>query len=104
VLEQEEGCTSLKSVYHIRRNDPWKDNRHVAALLAIVLGGLGIHKFYMRKPLTGSIQAALFLSVFVPFGVVAFAVAMLALIEGVMYMRQSDTEFVDRYIYGNKQF
>ena len=60
----------------------------VAALFAIFLGSLGIHKFYLGKVGMG-ILYLLFCWTFIP-GFVSF-------IEGIVYLCQSDEEFARKY-------
>jgi|TARA_B100001996_G_C18539533_1_gene546368 TM2 domain-containing membrane protein YozV len=68
----------------------------VAGLLAIFLGGLGIHKFYLgyTNPgiwmlIMGTVGWLLILPPFV--------VAIIALIEGIIYLTKSDQEFYEIY-------
>lgn len=63
-------------------------DRTVAGILAILLGGFGIHKFYLGK--TG--QGLLYLCFFwtgIP--------AIIGFIEGILYLVKSDEEFQERY-------
>ena len=60
----------------------------VAALLAILLGGLGIHKFYLGQTGAG-IFYLLFCWTYVP--------GILALIEGIMILCSSDEAFQEKY-------
>lgn len=62
-------------------------NRIAAGIFAIVLGDLGVHKFYMGKIGTG-ILYALFCWTFIP-GFIGF-------IEGVLYLTESDEKFASR--------
>ncbi|WP_048127579.1 TM2 domain-containing protein [Methanosarcina lacustris] len=62
-------------------------NKTVAGLLALFLGGIGIHKFYMNKPLWGLIYI-LFCWTFIP--------SIAALIEGLMYLFESEEKFQGR--------
>ncbi|AKB77931.1 hypothetical protein MSHOH_1448 [Methanosarcina horonobensis HB-1 = JCM 15518] len=59
----------------------------VAGVLAIFLGGFGIHKFYMGKAGQG-ILYLLFCWTFIP--------ALLGLLEGLMYLLESDESFERR--------
>ena len=59
-------------------------NRVVAALLALLLGGLGIHKFYCKKTGLGILYLAFFWT-FIP--------AFIGLIEGIIYLVQDDEKF-----------
>ena len=60
----------------------------VAALLAILLGGLGIHKFYLGQTGAG-IFYLLFCWTYVP--------GILALIEGIIILCSSDEAFQEKY-------
>lgn len=59
-------------------------SRIVAGVLALLLGGLGVHKFYLGKAGFG-ILYLLFFWTFVP--------AFIALIEGIIYLVQDDKTF-----------
>jgi TM2 domain-containing membrane protein YozV len=59
-----------------------------AGLLAIFLGGIGAHKFYLGKPIQGLIY--LFLCwTFIP-GIIGF-------IEGIIYLTSNDDSFARKY-------
>lgn len=55
-----------------------------AGLLALLLGGLGAHKFYLGK-IGAGVAYLLFCWTFVP--------AVVALVEGIIYLVQDDTAF-----------
>jgi len=63
-------------------------NRITAALLAIFLGGFGIHKFYLEKILQGFIYLV-FCWTFIP--------AIIGFIEGIIYITMSDADFARKY-------
>ncbi|HEJ9508854.1 TPA: TM2 domain-containing protein [Proteus mirabilis] len=63
-------------------------NKLAAALLAIFLGGLGIHKFYLRKVGMG-ILYLIFCWTGIP--------AIIGFIEGIYYLCISDQTFNDEY-------
>lgn len=71
----------------VRVNDR---SRLAAALLAFFLGGLGAHKFYLGQVGMGLLYL-LFCWSFIP-GVVAF-------VEMILYLVQSDAEFDRKYNY-----
>ncbi len=60
----------------------------------ILLGGLGIHKFYLGYTKEGVIQILL--------GLACGVGALIGLIEGILYLTKSDEEFVATYINGQK--
>ncbi len=73
---------------------PGAEKKLVAGLLAILIGGLGVHKFYLGYTKEGVIQ--ILLSFLCGLG------ALLALIEGILYLTKSDDEFVATYVNGRK--
>ncbi len=70
------------------------EKKVVAGVLGILLGGLGIHKFYLGYTKEGVIQIVLSL--------VCGLGALIGLIEGIMYLIKSDEQFVATYITGKK--
>lgn len=64
-----------------------------AGILGILLGGLGIHKFYLGYTKEGIIQILLS---FICIG------GIIGLIEGIIYLTKSDEEFVRTYVQGKK--
>lgn len=76
-----------------------KKNHIVAGLLAIFLGPLGIHKFYLGYSTQGLIM--LLVSI-LTFGLGAVVMAIIALIEGVIYLVKTDQEFYYTYELGKK--
>lgn len=63
-------------------------SRSLAAVLALFLGGLGIHKFYLNRPGWGFLYL-IFCWTFIP--------AILGLIEALNYIFMSDRTFQERY-------
>lgn len=63
-------------------------DKTVAILLAFLLGGIGAHKFYLGSPGWGLIYL-LFCWTFIP--------AVVAAIEGLIYLTQSDEKFAQAY-------
>ena len=63
-------------------------NRVVAAIIAIFLGGLGIHKFYLGRTGQGILYLIFFWTV-IP--------ALIALIEGIRYLLMTDQAFAAEY-------
>lgn len=71
-----------------------KQKKLVAAILGILLGGLGIHKFYLGYITAGIIQ--IILSFFCGIG------SLIGLIEGIIYLTKPDDEFESVYVNGDK--
>ena len=63
-------------------------SKGAAAVLAILLGGLGAHKFYLGQPVWGVIYL-IFCWTFIP--------EVLGIIEGIIYMTMSDAAFAQKY-------
>lgn len=79
---------------------------HVAAgLLAIFLGSLGIHKFYLGYNTSGFVMLALtILGSLFTFGIAAVAMAVVSIIEGILYLTKSQTEFEQIYVFNKKEW
>ncbi|MBU2461998.1 NINE protein [bacterium] len=69
-------------------------SRSAAVLLAMLLGGLGIHKFYLNRPGWGVIYL-LFCWTFIP--------AIIGFFEGIGYLDMSDQDFKQKYGGVNKR-
>ena len=68
------------------------EKKVVAGILAILLGGLGIHKFYLGYTKEGII------TIILCFG----CGGLIGIIEGIIYLTKSDEDFVKTYITGKK--
>lgn len=81
----------------------WKqaggDKKIAAGILAIVVGGLGIHKFILGYQREGLIM--LLVSVLSCFTLSA-VMHVIGIVEGIMYLTKSDEGFVRTYIYGRR--
>ena len=71
----------------------------VAGILGILLGGLGIHKFYLGYTRAGIIMLVVSI---VSCGFVAPIISIIGLIEGILYLTKSDEEFYRTYIAGQR--
>lgn len=79
---------------------------HVAAgLLAIFLGSLGIHKFYLGYNTPGFIMLAVTIvgSIF-SLGLAGLAMVVISIVEGVLYLSKSQTEFERVYVFNKKEW
>lgn len=79
---------------------------HVAAgLLAIFLGWLGIHKFYLGYNTAGfTMLAVAILGSLLSFGLAAVAIWIIAIVEGVLYLGKSQTDFEQVYVFGHREW
>lgn len=84
------------------KNGAWNNPQHakqenkkvVAGILAILLGGLGVHKFILGYTKEGIIQLIL--------GFLCGVGFVIGLIEGILYLTKSDEEFYQTYQVGKK--
>ena len=72
-----------QSVQHTAGKD-----RITAVVLALILGGLGIHKFYLGRGVQGVLYL-LFCWTFIP--------AVISFIEGIVYLTMTDADFSRKY-------
>jgi len=78
-------------------------NKMVAGLLGILLGSLGIHKFYLGYTKEGIIMLLVSLvGGMVSCGIGSIVVGIVGLIEGILYLTKTDEEFDRLYIQGKK--
>ena len=73
--------------------------RIVAGLLAIFLGALGVHKFYLGYTKEGVIML---LATILTCGIVGTVMEVIGVIEGIMYLTKSDEEFQEIYMQNQK--
>ena len=75
---------------------PGAEKKIVAGILGILLGSLGVHKFYLGYTKAGIIQ--IFLSFLCGIG------GIIGIIEGIIYLTKSDQDFVNTYVTGKKEW
>lgn len=79
-------------------NTPYKSEKKlVAGLLGILLGGFGIHKFYLGYTKAGIIQIIVTL-------ITCGVGSIIGLIEGVLYLVKTDEEFDQMYVHNQKEW
>jgi len=108
-VDFEAESNQAKSVYiAIGSTAAGSKNKVTAGLLAIFLGGIGVHKFYLGFTgpalvflLTNTIGFAVtWIFLFIPnivLGIIAF-------VEGILYLTKSDEEFEQTYVVQKKQW
>ena len=79
---------------------------HIAAgLLAIFLGSFGVHKFYLGYNQAAFIMlATTVLGSLITFGLAAAVMEVIAIIEGVLYLTKSQTEFDELYVHNVREW
>jgi len=70
-------------------------NKIAAGLFGILLGGLGIHKFYLGYTKEGVIMLAVSV---LSLGILPGVVGLIGLFEGILYLTKSDEEFYTTYV------
>jgi TM2 domain-containing membrane protein YozV len=72
-----------------------------AGILAILLGSLGIHKFYLGYNTAGIIMLLVSL---LTCGAGAVVMSVIGIVEGILYLTKSDDEFERIYLEGRKEW
>lgn len=72
-------------------------DRTTVGILAIVLGGFGVHKFMLGMTTPGLIQLVLTICT-------GGAAGVIGLIEGIIYLTKSDDDFYQTYVVDKKQW
>lgn len=72
-----------------------------AGLCAILVGGLGIHKFILGYTTAGVITLLITL---LTCGIGAVAMGIIGIVEGIIYLTKSDEEFHRTYIAARKEW
>ncbi len=71
----------------------------VAGILAILLGALGVHKFYLGMTTPGVIMLLVSL---LTLGCLAPIMGIIGIIEGILYLTKSDADFERTYLIEKK--
>jgi len=81
------------------------NKKQAAGLLAIFIGGLGIHKFVLGYSKPGIIMLAICLAGgLLTCGVASFVMSLIGVIEGVIYLTKTPEEFQAIYIDARKEW
>jgi len=80
---------------------PGAEKKVVAGVLGILLGGLGIHKFYLGYTTAGLIML---LVTVLTCGFGGTVMAVIGIIEGIIYLTKTDAEFVATYVTSKKEW
>ena len=82
-------------------NGPSGKSRGVAGLLALFLGSLGLHYFYLNKPTAGIF---FLLATLLSCGVLGVVTQVIALIQGVLFFTSTQQEFEQKWVYTSSNF
>ena len=79
------------------------EKKLAAGLLALLLNGLGVHKFYLGYTAEGMIMLALTLAAGIATcGLSSVVMTVIGIVEGVLYLTKSDQEFERIYVRGRR--
>lgn len=81
---------------------PGADKKIAAGICGILLGGLGVHKFILGYKTEGIIMMVSYLVGIFLCGIPSVVVAVIGIVEGIMYLTKSDEEFSQTYVIGSK--
>ena len=98
---QQFGDQAASTVDHVFRSGPSGKSRGVAGLLALFLGSVGLHYFYMGKTSAG----VLFLvATLITCGVLGVVTQVVSIIQGVLFFTSSQAEFERRWVNSPSNF
>lgn len=79
------------------------EKKTVAGICAILIGGLGVHKFILGYTTQGIIMLlATVVGSFLTCGISGLVMWVIALVEGISYLTKTDQDFVNTYILNKK--
>lgn len=88
ISKNKDGILEIEAEKIIEDKNVEQKNKIVAGLLAIFLGGLGIHKFYLNKGVSGVLYI-LFCWTYIP--------SIIGFIEGIIYLLMDEKAFNKKY-------
>ena len=78
-------------------------NRITAGILALLIGHFGVHKFYLGHKGTGVLFLVSFWGGMALFFIPTLIIAVISVIEGILYLCKSDEEFQQIYVIEKKR-
>lgn len=88
IEEEEKYRSEVRNKFPKKMEVRTNRSRSTAAVLAILFGGIGIHKFYLGKPMQGLLYI-FFSWTFIPL--------IIGIIEGIIFLTMSDKSFENKY-------
>ncbi len=96
--EARKTADEFKESWNKSINENKENKKLIAGILAILLGGFGIHKFILGYNKEGIILLVVTVVLgIITCGVAASAAWIVGLIEGIIYLTKSDEEFFETY-------
>ncbi|WP_314887074.1 TM2 domain-containing protein [Cardiobacterium hominis] len=90
-------------IYYLERPFSLTSSKRIPAVVfSLLLGALGIHKFYLGYTQAGIIMLLCTIPGVLLFGIPTIIVGTIALIEGIIYACKSDEEFERIYVQGRR--
>ncbi len=93
-----EASNALDSVFN---NGPSGKSRGIAGLLALLLGTMGLHYFYLNKTTAGVIFLLITL---LSCGVLGIVTWIVSIIQGVLFFTSTQQEFEQKWVYTSSNF
>ena len=90
--------SGVREPYHGSGAGGYTKSKVAAGLFAIFLGLLGIHKFYLGYPVPGIILLLCGTIGWFFIAIPPIIAAIICLIEGIIYLTKSDSDFHDEYV------
>ena len=88
--------------YGMQQKPAGADKKIAAGIVAILLGGLGIHKFILGYTNEGVIMLVVQIIGWFLCGIPSIVVSVIGIVEGIMYLTKTDEDFVNTYIRNKK--
>ncbi|MCE2565585.1 TM2 domain-containing protein [Komagataeibacter sp. FNDCF1] len=79
-------------------------SRIVAAVLAFFLGWMGFHKFYLGYGRAGLVMLVASMGGFVLLGLPTLIMSVIALVECILYLTKSDSDFYETHVAHEKEW
>ncbi len=91
-----------KDVFPFTSSPTSEKSKIAAGLLALFLGGLGIHKFYLGYSGAGALMLLVTLVGFIFLGIPSLIVGIIAFVEAIIYLTRNDDAFHATYVVNRK--
>lgn len=79
-------------------------SKMVAGLLALFVGGFGVHKFYLGYKRAGIIMLLVTIFGIILLGIPSIIIGIIAFVEGIIYLTRSDEGFYRTYVQNRREW